>query len=315
MSETEAIVLGLIQGLTEFLPVSSSGHLTIFKAIFGIETGNLSFEVAVHAATVLSTIVAFRKQIWRLILGFFNFRFNPQKEYIFKIGVSMIPVCIVGVFFKDYVEDIFGSGLLIVGIMLLVTATLLSLSEILTKKQTYAKRQEGGTYTPESLEASRTEAQPALFRKETHSTELLEEKAKVEGCSLSDQGRLIGYKEAFIIGIAQAAAVLPGLSRSGSTISTGLMLGVKKSAVAQFSFLMVLIPILGEAFLELMGGDFSGAESGISALPLILGFITAFLSGLFACTLMISLVKKAKLWGFAIYCAIAGLACITFELL
>lgn len=288
MNEIEAIVLGLIQGLTEFLPVSSSGHLTIFKAIFGIETGNLSFEVAVHAATVLSTIVALRKQIWRLIEGFFNFKMNPQKEYIFKIGVSMIPVFVVGIFFKDYVESIFGSGLLIVGIMLLVTATLLSLSEILTKKQQFLGVKQN------------------LYS---------EEEANTEGCSISDSGKFLGYKEAFIMGLAQAVAVLPGLSRSGSTISTGLMLGVKKAAVAQFSFLMVLIPILGEAFLELIGGDFSGAESGIATLPLILGFITAFLSGLFACTLMINLVKKAKLWGFAIYCFIVGIACIVFEII
>lgn len=291
MSGIEAIVLGLIQGLTEFLPVSSSGHLTIFKAIFGIETENLSFEVAVHAATVLSTIVAFRKQIGRLITGFFTLKRNPQKEYLFKIGISMIPVFIVGVCFKSYVEDIFGAGLLIVGIMLMVTALLLSLSEILTKRQTSA---------PGKVQ----ESDPRY-----------EAEAQAEGCAASDPGKLLGYKEAFIMGLAQAVAVLPGLSRSGSTISTGLMLGVKKGAVAQFSFLMVLIPILGEAFLELVGGEFSGAESGISTLPLVLGFLTAFLSGLFACTLMINLVKRAKLWGFAIYCAVAGAACILFELL
>lgn len=290
MSEIEAIVLGLIQGLTEFLPVSSSGHLTIFKAIFGVETENLSFEVAVHAATVLSTIVAFRKQIGKLLIGFFNLQMNPQKEYIFKIAVSMIPVFIVGVFFKDFVEGIFGSGLMVVGAMLLVTATLLSLSEILGKRQAGAKS-------------------PVL------ESVVLQQEAQVQGCSLSDPGKLIGYKEAIIIGLAQAVAVLPGLSRSGSTISTGLMLGVKKSAVAQFSFLMVLVPILGEAFLELVGGDFSVAESGLSGLSLSLGFVTAFLSGLFACTLMINLVKKAKLWGFAIYCAIAGAACLLFELI
>lgn len=293
MSEIEAIVLGLIQGLTEFLPVSSSGHLTIFKAIFGVETENLSFEVAVHAATVLSTIVAFRKQIGKLLLGFFNFQMNPQKDYLFKIAVSMVPVFVVGVFFKDYVETIFGSGLLVVGGMLLCTATLLSLSEILGKRQ--AAKSAGN---PAAADALGQEAQ-----------------AQVQGCSLADPGKLIGYKEAIIIGLAQAVAVLPGLSRSGSTISTGLMLGVKKSAVAQFSFLMVLIPILGEAFLELVGGDFSVAESGLSLAALSLGFVSAFLSGLFACTLMINLVKKAKLWGFAVYCALAGLVCIVFELM
>lgn len=290
MNSIEAIILGLIQGLTEFLPVSSSGHLTIFKAIFGVQTENLSFEVAVHAATVLSTVVAFRKQIWGLLKGFFSLKMNPQKDYIFKIAVSMIPVFIVGIFFKDQIENLFGQGLLIVGVMLLVTATLLSLSEILSKKNE--------SKTNQKID-----------------NDLLAEKAKTEGVDYSENGKLIGYKDAFIIGIAQACAVLPGLSRSGSTISTGLMLGIKKSAVAQFSFLMVLIPILGEAFLDLVKGDFSGSESGIAALPLILGSLSAFVSGLFACTLMINLVKKAKLWGFAIYCAVVGIVCIISELI
>jgi Uncharacterized bacitracin resistance protein len=191
MSELEAIILGAVQGLTEFLPVSSSGHLTIGKELFGIETENLTFEVIVHAATVLSTIVAFRKQIWKLLVGFFSLKMNSEKDYIFKIGVSLIPIMIVGFFLKDYVEEIFGSGLLIVGCMLLVTSFLLSMSEILTKRQ------------------------------------------QLKG---NGEGKEIGYKEAFIMGIAQAFAVMPGLSRSGSTISTGLMLGVKKSSVAQFSF-------------------------------------------------------------------------------
>ena len=266
MSWLEAIVLGFVQGLTEFLPVSSSGHLAIAKELFGIESSNLSFEVIVHAATVCSTIVAFRKQIWDLLVGFFNFKMNPEKEYIFKIAVSMIPVFIVGVFFKEQVEAVFGSGLLVVGCMLLVTAALLSLSEYLSNKQ-------------------------------------------------KGQGRPVGWKDAIVIGIAQACAVLPGLSRSGSTISTGLLLGVKKEDVAQFSFLMVLVPILGEAFLELVGGELSGAESGISAISLILGFVAAFLSGLFACKLMINIVKKAKLWLFALYCVIVGAACIIFSII
>ncbi len=266
MSWLEAVILGFVQGLTEFLPVSSSGHLTIAKELFGIETSNLSFEVVVHAATVCSTIVAFRKQIWDLLCGLFNARMNPQKVYILKIAVSMVPIFIVGVFFKDHVEAVFGSGLLVVGVMLLVTALLLSLSEYLSARQ-------------------------------------------------NGEGRPVGFRDAIIIGLAQACAVLPGLSRSGTTISTGLMLGVKKEDIAQFSFLMVLVPILGEAFLELVGGELSGAESGVPALSLLLGFISAFLSGLFACTLMINIVKKAKLWIFAIYCVIAGLACILGTLL
>lgn len=266
MSWLEAVILGFVQGLTEFLPVSSSGHLTIAKELFGIETSNLSFEVVVHTATVCSTIVAFRKQIWDLLCGLFNARMNPQKEYILKIAVSMVPIFIVGVFFKNHVEAVFGSGLLVVGVMLLVTALLLSLSEYLSARQ-------------------------------------------------NGEGRPVGFRDAIIIGLAQACAVLPGLSRSGTTISTGLMLGVKKEDIAQFSFLMVLVPILGEAFLELVGGELSGAESGVPALSLLLGFISAFLSGLFACTLMINIVKKAKLWIFAIYCVIAGLACILGTLL
>ena len=195
-----AVVLGLIQGLTEFLPVSSSGHLAIFKAIFGIESDNLSFEVAVHAATVLSTIVAFRREIWDIICGVFKFRYNSQTQYFLKICVSMIPVAVVGFFFKDQVEAVFGSGLIIVGCMLLLTAFLLFISETLSNRQV--------------------------------------RKAAVQG---REPGKEVGYREAFIIGLSQALAVMPGLSRSGTTISTGLMLGVRKSSMAQFSFLMVLV--------------------------------------------------------------------------
>lgn len=268
----QAVVLGLIQGLTEFLPVSSSGHLTIFKAIFGIDADNLSFEVAVHAATVLSTIVAFRKEIWNIIGGVFKFRYNPQTEYFLKICVSMIPVFIVGVFFKDFVEDIFGSGLIIVGSMLILTAVLLTLGETLSNRQ--ARR------------------------------------AAAEG---REPGREVGWWDALIIGIAQAFAVMPGLSRSGTTISTGLMLGVRKSSMAQFSFLMVLIPILGEAFLQLIGGDFAASTSGISALSLTLGTLTAFISGYIACRWMIRIVQKARLRWFALYCLVAAAFCFIFE--
>ena len=278
MTGVEAIVMGLVQGLTEFLPVSSSGHLTICKNLFGIESSNLSFEVAVHAATVLSTIVAFRSEIWDLIKGLFKLEMNPQKDYLFKIAVSMIPIFIVGVFCKDFVEELFGSGLAMVGFMLIVTSALLSLSEVMTRRQMARALQQAN--------------------------------GDDHGGEVSECGKNIGYKEAFIIGLAQACAVLPGLSRSGSTISTGLILGVKKSEVAKFSFLMVLVPILGEAFLELVGGEFGQESSGIGAMPLILGFVTAFLSGLFACKLMINLVRRARLWGFAIYCAIAGIACV-----
>ena len=270
----ESIILGLIQGLTEFLPVSSSGHLAIAKELFGIETNNLSFEVAVHAATVLSTIVVFRKEIWDLLKGIFKFKYNEQTAYFFKIIISMIPVMVVGLFFKNYVEDVFGSGLILVGSMLLVTALLLFLSDYIARRR-------------ETLAAKRGEG---------------------------EIGKEIGYKEAAIIGLSQAVAVVPGLSRSGTTISTGLLCGVKKSAVAQFSFLMVLIPILGEAFLDLVGGDFSVAASGMSSLSLLLGFLTAFISGFVACRWMINIVKKAKLYYFSIYCAIVGILSIVLTI-
>lgn len=271
MSELQAVLLGLVQGLTEFLPVSSSGHLTIFRSLFGVEAENLTFEVAVHAATVLSTIVAFRKEIWDLLKGFFKFKMNSQTHYIFKIAVSMIPVMIVGLFLKDYVTSLFGSGLLIVGCMLVLTAILLYLGEKLSDRA-------------------------ALRAKEGDS-----------------EGREVGYLDAFIIGLAQSVAVLPGLSRSGTTIATGLMLGVKKSAVAQFSFLMVLVPILGEAFLELVSGEFTVATSGISTLALILGFVSAFISGYIACRWMINIVRKAKLHWFSLYCLFAAVACVIIE--
>jgi len=257
MSGLEAIILGFVQGLTEFLPVSSSGHLTIGKELLGIESSNLKFEVIVHAATVTSTIVVFYKEILNLIKGFFRFKLNDETNYLIKIAISMIPVFIIGIFFKEYVEEIFGSGLLIVGLSLLLTATLLALTNIIKPRE-----------------------------------------------------REITKKDAFIIGVAQAIAVLPGLSRSGATISTGMMLGVKKEEIAKFSFLMVLVPVLGEAFLELFSGEFTAAASGISITSLILGFLSAFVSGLFACKVMINLVKKAKLTGFAIYCAIIGVLCL-----
>ncbi len=259
MSWIEAVILGLVQGLTEFLPVSSSGHLAIGKALFGIETTDLSFEVAVHAATVLATIVVFRKDIVKLFRGLFQFKMNPETRYILLILLSMVPVFIVGVFFKDSVEALFGSGLLVVGLALIVTAMLLFLSETLAARR-------GG------------------------------------------EGGKVTWKSALWMGVAQAVAVIPGLSRSGSTIATGLLCGVKKEEVTRFSFLMVLIPILGEAFLDVVGGDF--AASSVGVLPLLLGFLAAFLSGIFACRVMIALVKKARLKWFALYCALVGLACL-----
>lgn len=264
MDWIQALILGIIQGLTEFLPVSSSGHLIIGKTVLGVQSGdNVAFEVLVHAATVLSTITIFRKEIWELLVKFFKFQWNEETQYIVKICVSMIPVMIVGLFFKDTVESFFGEGLLLVGCMLLVTATLLLLSQVVNFQQ----------------------------RKE------------------------VGFGSALVIGVAQAIAVLPGLSRSGSTIATGLLLGVKKESMAKFSFLMVLVPILGEAFLDLVGGEFSAAASGIPVSAMAVGFIAAYFSGLFACRFMIEMVKRAKLSWFAAYCALAGAVAIVFGLM
>lgn len=258
----EALVLGIVQGITEFLPVSSSGHLQIFSALFGIQgEENLTFAVAVHAATVCSTIVVLHKEIGFLLQGLFRFQWNDETKYIAKIALSMIPVGIVGIFMKDYVEELFGSGLMIVGVSLLITACLLAFAYY---------------------------ARPRV--KEN-----------------------ISFRDAFIIGIAQACAVLPGLSRSGSTIATGILLGDKKELVAKFSFLMVLVPILGEACLDLMKGGFSQAESGISFLSLAIGFVAAFVSGFLACSWMLNLVKKGKLIWFAVYCLVVGTAVLIFQ--
>ena len=256
----EALILGLVQGLTEFLPVSSSAHLEIGKELFGIKgEENLYFSVMVHGATVLSTIIVFRKEILALLQGVFKFKYNEETSYIAKIIVSMIPVMVVGFFFKDAVEGLFAGGnLVFIGLMLIVTASLLAF-----------------TY---------------FFRHKKQ--------------------RDINYVDAFIIGVAQAIAVVPGISRSGATIATGLINGNKKSEVAKFSFLMVVVPILGENFLEIIGGDI--AATGIPVSSLIVGFVAAFGSGLLACSVMINLVKKGKLIWFAVYCLIAGLVSIIF---
>jgi len=257
MDGLEALILGLIQGLTEYLPVSSSGHLAIGAALFGIEgEDNLTFTIAVHIATVLSTLVILRKEIDWIFRGLVKFRMNEETDYVVNILVSMIPIGIVGVFFKDKVEEIFGSGLLIVGLMLLLTASLLAFSY-------YARP-----------------------RRKPH----------------------ISRKDAYIIGLAQACAVMPGLSRSGSTIATGLMLGNKKESLAQFSFLMVIPPILGEALLDGMKIVRISAEgsTNISLTALIIGFLAAFFSGCLACKWMIHLVKRGKLIYFALYCALVG---------
>ena len=257
MDWIQALILGIIQGLTEYLPVSSSGHLAIGQAFFGMDNGeeNLMFTVAVHIATVLSTLVVLWREIEWLFKGVLKFEMNAETKYLLNIVVSMIPVGIVGVFFKDQVEEAFGSGLLLVGFCLLITASLLIFSY-------YARPR---------------------------------------------QKEDISWKDALIIGIAQAVAVLPGVSRSGSTIATGIMLGNKKEKLAQFSFLMVIPPILGEALLDVLkAGKGEAVMGSIELIPLLVGFLAAFISGCLACKLMINLVKRGKLIYFGIYCAILG---------
>lgn len=255
MNWLEALLLGLIQGLTEFLPVSSSGHLEIGQALFGTSgEDNLLFAVVVHAATVLSTITILWMEIWTLLKGCFTKTWNEEKAYVAKILLSMIPIFVVGVFFKDQVESLFGSGLLIVGCCLLLTSLLLAFAY-------YAKPRQRET---------------------------------------------ISYRDAFIIGIAQACAVLPGLSRSGSTIATGLLLGNKKESIAQFSFLMVLAPILGDALLETIHILQGEVVVNIPLSSLLIGFLAAYISGCFACKFMIRIVQRGKLIYFAAYCLIAG---------
>ena len=267
MSWLEALILGIVQGLTEFLPVSSSGHLEIGQALLGTSgEDNLTFAIVVHTATVLSTLVVLWREVAQLFAGTFTtLKWNSEKDYVAKIVVSMIPVFIVGMFFKEEVEAFFGNGLLLVGICLLVTALLLALSEWLQKRRQGA-------------------------------------------------GHEVGYKDALIIGIAQACAVLPGLSRSGSTIATGLLCGVKKESVAQFSFLMVLVPILGEALLDgikLLQGEMT---SELGLVPALVGFVAAFVTGCFACRFMIEIVRRQRLVWFALYCAIVGVTAILVTL-
>ena len=265
MDWIQALILGIVQGLTEYLPVSSSGHLAIGQALFGMNEGaeNLAFTVAVHVATVLSTLVILWREIIWLFAGLFKWEMNDETRYVLNIIVSMIPVGIVGVFFKDQVEAIFGSGLMVVGCCLLLTALLLAFSYYARPRQ------------------------------------------KSE----------LSMRDAFIIGLAQACAVLPGLSRSGSTIATGILLGNKKEKLAQFSFLMVIPPILGEAFLDLLKVSKGEAVMGnIDAFPLMVGFVAAFVSGCFACKWMIDIVKRGKLIYFAAYCAMMGLVTLVWSL-
>ena len=262
----QAVLLGIVQGLTEFLPVSSSGHLVIFKELLGVDgEGFLDFTVTVHFATVLATLVVFWAAIWKLLKGFFQFKYNDETDYICKILVSLIPVMIVGFLFKDQVDALFSGSLKQVAIGLCITAALLILSDQIGKR--------------------------------------------IRAPKAKDTRNGISYGQAALVGVAQAFAVVPGVSRSGSTIATGLLSGVKREAMAQFSFLMVLIPIIGEQSLDLLkvatGHEAFGGTVG--PLALVLGFIAAFLSGLFACKVMIAIVRKAKLTWFALYCLLVAI--------
>ncbi len=262
----QAILLGIVQGLTEFLPVSSSGHLMIFKELLGVDgEGFLDFTVTVHFATVIATVVVFWSSIIALFKGFFKFKYNDETDYICKILVSLIPVALVGFLLKDQVDALFSGALWQVGCGLLITACLLLVSDNVGKR--------------------------------------------IKAPVAKDQRNGISFLQAFVVGIAQAFAVVPGVSRSGSTIATGLLCGVKRESMAQFSFLMVLVPIIGEQSLDLlkvaMGSETFG--SGVGPLALVLGFAAAFLSGLFACKVMIAIVKKAKLTWFALYCLLVAI--------
>lgn len=280
MDILDALIMGIVQGLSEYLPISSSGHLEIFHEILGMELSgaeSLEFDVMLHVATVLSTIVILWREFWPMCVSFFTIRRDKNFYTVIKILISCIPVGIVGVFFKKQIEQFFGNGLLTVGICLLITACLLSFSY--------------------------------FFR-----TKPLDD-SEAAGGKKAYQPREITYLDAFIIGIAQAIAVLPGLSRSGTTIATGILLGDKREQVAHFSFLMVIIPILGQALLDIKDYFTEPSETVSAAIgwaPMLVGFLASFLVGCAACKWMINIVKKGKLVWFAVYCAIVGILCIIF---
>lgn len=263
MNLLEAIILGIIQGLTEFLPVSSSGHLELAKAILGdtsVPEESLTFTVVLHFATALSTLVIFRKEVAEIFKGLFQFKWNDELKFSLKIIISMIPAVIVGLLFEKELESFFGGKILLVGVMLLVTAILLLLAD----------------------KAKRTD-------------------------------KKVSFTNSVIIGISQAIAMLPGISRSGATISTSVLLGIDRTRAARFSFLMVVPLIFGKIGKDILSGDLNFQSSEI--LPISAGFIAAFLAGLLACKWMIAIVKKSKLSYFSIYCAVVGFIAIGYALL
>lgn len=271
----QALILGIVQGLTEFLPVSSSGHLMIFKELLGVDAeGFLDFTVTVHFATVLSTVIVFWSAIWSLLKGIFQFRYNDETDYVAKLIVSMVPVAVVGLFFKDSVEALFGENLFVVAISLIITALLLFLSDNASRFS--------GRRKPSA------------------------------GADVPERRNGISFLQAFVVGLGQACAVAPGLSRSGTTIATGLLCGVKRDVMAQFSFLMVLVPILGEQLLSVIDAVGEGAGLVLPVTDLLLGFIGAFVAGLVSCKAMVAIVRKARLTYFALYCLVVALMLLLF---
>lgn len=276
MEWLDALILGVVQGLAEYLPVSSSGHLEIFREILGIDIPSdkiLQFDIILHAATVCSTIVVLWPMFSKLLVSFFSFKRDSEYYMVWKILLSCVPIAIVGVFFKDYVEEFFGGSLLLVGVCLIITAALLAFAH-------FSDRTPSGAMVP------------------------------------AEKGRDITWADAFIIGCAQAVAVLPGLSRSGTTIATGIVIGDKRSKVAYFSFLMVIIPILGEALLDLKDLVVTPSQQGDTSVgvgALMIGFFSSFFVGCAACKWMIELVRKGKLVWFSIYCVVMGVICILWR--
>lgn len=278
MDTLQALLLGIVQGLAEYLPISSSGHLEIAQGLLGLDLSgadSLQFDIMLHVATVLSTIVILWREFSGMCVSFFTLKKDENTSLVCKILVSCIPVGIVGLFFKDSIEQFYGHNLTVVGTCLLVTAALLAFA--------YYSR------TRSLIKKSGTDGSASI-------------------------GRPISYVDAFVIGCAQAVAVLPGLSRSGSTIATGIMLGDRRDSVARFSFLMVIIPILGQAFLDLVKGMKDGGfDSSVGFMPMLVGFMASFIVGCIACKWMLEIVRRGRLVWFAVYCAIVGAVCLIFQ--
>lgn len=278
MDTLQALLLGIVQGLAEYLPISSSGHLEIAQGLLGLDLSgadSLQFDIMLHVATVLSTIVILWREFSGMCVSFFTLKKDENTSLVCKILVSCIPVGIVGLFFKDSIEQFYGHNLTVVGTCLLVTAALLAFA--------YYSR------TRSLIKKSGTDGSASI-------------------------GRPISYVDAFVIGCAQAVAVLPGLSRSGSTIASGIMLGDRRDSVARFSFLMVIIPILGQAFLDLVKGMKDGGfDSSVGFMPMLVGFMASFIVGCIACKWMLEIVRRGRLVWFAVYCAIVGAVCLIFQ--